>query len=379
MQETEPQKKQILIRQINTVNENSAPLDLEEGEFATLQGTYSEDTTAAVRFPGKVVHEKFDAPLMGIHQFWTAFGYAQGISQTPNGIFHTPENPPNDEGDLKDVPIIPPGVCKLPVSSTLAKIYVFAPSLFLEPTGILPYRKWYEKARPKAIRAGFNEVTSFKIALNKKASFVLLKMNWTQCDGTDFDAHVKFLSSNFGASTTQTMGYFSTPEYRLNLGDVLLGTWLGDNTAQGYEGIMLDIAKMKEAAGTEEINAVIGVYGNWYANVNFGRQNVELTEYLGGHVTINADGGVECPLPPATGVVGGGGGGSGGAGPPWAGDTTGVNWRFKVHNPKGKKLHQFLTATDSVSSAGVLGNALFFLTINLHPVKGAFIRVSYVR
>lgn len=214
-------------------------------EFATLQNVVPDQTGLQKQIFGKRTKEKQADRIMGIHQFWSAYGYGARLIQSDGGIISDPEEPPPIE--IK-IPII-----DIPLHCRSKK--PFANKLKLQ-------------------------------YLNKKSDFIHASYNWTKCDGNDFDSRTALIECSIGGVLVYNgtvkqaiVGYFTDGtvlEYR-HLPYLILG--LASDTSSPTENVIVNLRALRDIAGDVEITAKFSFRGYFYSYLGDGNVRLDFHPY----------------------------------------------------------------------------------------------------
>lgn len=204
-------------------------------EFATLQNVAPDQVGRMTRILGKMTIAKRDTSVMGIHQFWTAFGYGARLSQTHGGIISDPE-PPGDPAfkiPIKDFPL----GCKeaKPASNKLKLQY-----------------------------------------LDRHSDFIQIRYVWTKCAGTDFDSRTVLLETSipgvpvYNGTTQASVGYFAGGAVLdfTHGGQNILA--LGADNSYPEEDVVVNLSALRILAGNVAFTAKFQLKGYFFSYINTG-------------------------------------------------------------------------------------------------------------
>ena len=114
-----------------------------------------------------------------------------------------------------------------------------------------------------------------------------LQFYWEWTDGKDFDLRAEFIRPTQLAGVT--VGHGKTSLITDGGGSQVYMKWGGDNNTDtaGYEGIYIDIDRLKAVAGGLADNTIeVDLRGIWYAEVGQNPVVVNATGYEGGTMTL---------------------------------------------------------------------------------------------
>ena len=114
-----------------------------------------------------------------------------------------------------------------------------------------------------------------------------LQFYWWWTDGKDFDLRAEFIRPTQLAGVT--VGHGKTSLITDGGGSQVYMKWGGDNNTDtaGYEGIYIDIDRLKAVAGGLADNTIeVDLRGIWYAEVGQNPVVVNATGYEGGTMTL---------------------------------------------------------------------------------------------
>ena len=127
-----------------------------------------------------------------------------------------------------------------------------------------------------------------------------LQFYWEWTDGKDFDLRAEFIRPTQLAGTV--VGHGKTSIITDGGGSQVYMKWGGDNNLDtaGYEGIYIDIDRLKNVAGGLADNTIeLDLRGIWYAEVGLDPVVVNATGYEGGTMTLED----ETPNVPGYGFI----------------------------------------------------------------------------
>lgn len=244
MKETELSPVQI--QALRGVNETPAE---KPDEFATLQNLWPDMTGRHVRIPGKKLLEKRTGPVMGIFQFWTAYGYSSRLSQVTGGA----------GGGIISDPELPPDVAfKIPIVDY--------------PLNCRPIRPFSNKLKVQY--------------LDKRSDFIHIVLKWTRCAGTDLDTRLSLIDHNIvvvpplvkftGAVKEAIVGMFADgpvlnfdyPFVQPMLTKTIL--WYGGDAVHGQEEFVIDLATLRKVAGDIAFTAKFQLKAYWFSYLGDG-------------------------------------------------------------------------------------------------------------
>ncbi len=115
--------------------------------------------------------------------------------------------------------------------------------------------------------------------------FLVIRYSWSAEDGRDLDTRTavvrppRNVDVGWGAQRANADGPVESPYLQ----------WGGDNTAIGYEAVLIDIQSLRNDFPNEtEFHFRLRAF--WYAEVNRGDFTVDFTGYRGGTMAKDADG-----------------------------------------------------------------------------------------
>ena len=114
-----------------------------------------------------------------------------------------------------------------------------------------------------------------------------LQFYWHWTDGKDFDLRCEFIRTTQLAGVT--LGHGKTSLITDGGGSQVYMKWGGDNNTDtaGYEGIYIDIDRLKAVAGGLTDNTIeLDFRGIWYAEVGLNPVTVTASGYEGGVMTL---------------------------------------------------------------------------------------------
>ena len=114
-----------------------------------------------------------------------------------------------------------------------------------------------------------------------------LQFYWNWTDGKDFDLRAEFIRPTQLAGVT--VGHGKTSIITDGGGSQVYMKWGGDNNTdtEGYEGIYIDIDRLKAVAGGLTDNTIeLDFRGIWYAEVGLDPVVVRSSGYQGGTMTL---------------------------------------------------------------------------------------------
>ena len=114
-----------------------------------------------------------------------------------------------------------------------------------------------------------------------------LQFYWNWTDGKDFDLRAEFIRPTQLSGIT--VGHGKTSIITDGGGSQVYMKWGGDNNTDtvGYEGIYIDIDRLKNVAGGLADNIVeLDLRGIWYAEVGQNPVSINATGYEGGVMTL---------------------------------------------------------------------------------------------
>ena len=114
-----------------------------------------------------------------------------------------------------------------------------------------------------------------------------LQFYWHWTDGKDFDLRAEFIRPTQLAGTV--VGHGKTSLITDGGGSQVYMKWGGDNNTdtEGYEGIYIDIDRLKAVAGGLTDNTIeLDFRGIWYAEVGLDPVVVRSSGYQGGTMTL---------------------------------------------------------------------------------------------
>ena len=114
-----------------------------------------------------------------------------------------------------------------------------------------------------------------------------LQFYWEWTDGKDFDLRAEFIRPTQLAGVT--VGHGKTSLITDGGGSQVYMKWGGDNNTDtvGYEGIYIDIDRLKNVAGGLTDNIIeLDLRGIWYAEVGQNPVVINATGYEGGTMTL---------------------------------------------------------------------------------------------
>ena len=150
---------------------------------------------------------------------------------------------------------------------------------------------------PLAFGIGKSRGAAFDPAI-EACNYIQFYWNWT--DGKDFDVRCEFLKPT--ALAGQVVGTNRLPQIVDGGGSITYMKWGGDNNLDtaGYEGIYIDIDRLKNVAGGLADNTIeLDLRGIWYAEVGLDPVVVNATGYEGGTMTLED----ETPNVPGYGFI----------------------------------------------------------------------------
>ena len=137
---------------------------------------------------------------------------------------------------------------------------------------------------PLAFGIGKSRGSAFDFAI-EACNYIQFYWNWT--DGKDFDVRAEFLRPT--ALSGQVVGTNRLAQIVDGGGSITYMKWGGDNNTdtEGYEGIYIDIDRLKAVAGGLTDNTIeLDFRGIWYAEVGLDPVVVRSSGYQGGTMTL---------------------------------------------------------------------------------------------
>jgi hypothetical protein len=117
------------------------------------------------------------------------------------------------------------------------------------------------------------------------ADYIVVSYEFT--DGVDLDTKTRIVTPNIGQdSTGEYIGYGSTDIFPPT-GNVVL-TWGGDNTGNGFENVLINIAELK-VQNPSATQVVIDMRALWYGSQGFNPVKASVTLYRGGTMVPDND------------------------------------------------------------------------------------------
>lgn len=113
-----------------------------------------------------------------------------------------------------------------------------------------------------------HEATSYETI-----DFLIIRYYWEASSGTDLDTRTALINPNRGIDVG----------WSRNSTDSTYLTWGLDNTASGYEAVLLNIDALRtDFPDNDEFDIRMRAF--WYGSRSSGRVNIEFTGYLGGEM-----------------------------------------------------------------------------------------------
>jgi hypothetical protein len=210
-------------------------------EFATLQNVAPDQAGRMTRILGKRLIEKRTTAVMGIHQFWTAFGYGSRLSQTHGGVISDPEPPDNP-------------AFKIPIID--------------EPLNCKPVKVFSNKLKMQY--------------LDRRTDYVHLVYSWNRCAGTDFDSRTALVECSIagvpifdGTIKQAIVGYFADGTMLdFNHGGQNILS-LGSDSSYPSESVVINLYALRQLAGNVAFTARFQLKGYFYSYLNQGNVVVQ--------------------------------------------------------------------------------------------------------